>query len=384
MRRQWLAAGAFAGLALAPFHAQAFEIVGKRLEIYGQAHVSVDMEDSDTNHSIPGTRGNTTSGAEFGVSSNSSRLGFRGIIPLGTEPALSALYQFEQELNVDRGGGDTWGTRNSFIGLGTAFGDLLFGYYDTAFKVIGEDFTIWGDTIADRRSILGASPFNGNRMDVRYKNVAMYRFKSDQLLLMGQYSSDSQGDPNGHNVDLNNNNSFSFAGEYKGDFFAIGAGIQRDRKDLAVGNKTGTSTFGARVGASVKFDPIKASLIYEHVSTKANVATVGGRPTGAAGSLDRDAIGGSAQFYVTKQFYLGTQILHAFKVGGTRDTAATMYSVGAWYDVNKWASFYLIGAMTNNDRNARYALADAGHGDRISTDFGKDPRSISLGMVFKF
>jgi predicted porin len=341
----------------------------------------MDYQDSDTSHSVSGTRGRTTDGGEFGVSSNSTRLGFKGVIPLGTGMPLSALFQFEQEINVDRGGGDTFGTRNSFIGLGTQIGDFLFGYYDTAFKVVGEDFTIWGDTIADRRSILGASSFNGNRMDVRYKNVAMYRYKSDQLLLIAQYSADQQTQAS-HDPDINGNSSFSIGGEYKYDIFAFGVGFERDRDDLAVGND-GDTTWGVRVGASVNLKPVKISAVYEHIDPKDHTTVdASGRPTSAFGTLNRDAFGGSILYSMTKQLSLGTQILHATEASGTRNTAATMYSVGAWYDLNKWASVYLIGAMTSNQSNARYAIADGGHGDRISTDFGKDPRSISLGLVF--
>ncbi len=378
-----LAMSAAAIIGLTPIHASAYEIIGTRFEIYGKAHISLDYQDSDTSRSVSGTRGRTTDGGEFGVSSNSTRLGFRGVIPLGTAMPLSALFQFEQEINVDRGGGDTFGTRNSFIGLGTRAGDFMFGYYDSAFKVIGEDFTIWGDTIADRRSILGASAFNGNRMDVRYKNVAMYRFKSDQLLLIAQYSADQQTQA-AHDPDINSNSSFSVGGEYKYDIFSFGAAMERDRKDLAVGDGA-EATWGVRVAAAVDLKPVKISAIYEHIDPKNRTQVdARGRPTSAFGTLGRDAFGGSIRYALTDQLSLGTQILHATEASGTRDTAATMYSLGAWYDLNKWASVYLIGAMTSNQSNARYAIADGGHGDRISTDFGKDPRSVSLGLVFSF
>jgi predicted porin len=378
-----LALGAATSVGLAPTHAGAYEIIGKRFEIYGKAHISLDYQDSDTSRSVSGTRGRTTDGAQFGVSSNSTRLGFKGVIPLGTSMPLSALFQFEQEINVDRGGGDTFGTRNSFIGLGTQFGDFMFGFYDSAFKVIGEDFTIWGDTIADRRSILGASAFNGNRMDVRYKNVAMYRYKSDQLLLIAQYSTDQQTQA-AHDPDINGNSSFSVGGEYKYDIFSFGAAFERDRDDLAVGND-GNTTWGVRVAAAVNLKPVKVSAIYEHIDPKDHTdVDASGRPTSAFGTLGRDAFGGNILYSLTDQLSLGTQILHATEASGTRNTAATMYSLGAWYDINKWASVYLIGAMTSNQSNARYAIADGGHGDRISTDFGKDPRSVSLGLVFSF
>jgi predicted porin len=201
--------------------------------------------------------------------------------------------------------------------------------------------------------------------------------------LIAQYSTDQQTQA-AHDPDINGNSSFSVGGIYKYDIFSFGAAFERDRDDLAVGND-GDTTWGVRVAAAVNLKPVKISTIYEHIDPKDGTQVdARGRPTSAFGTLDRDAFGGSILYALTDQLSLGTQILHATKAGGTRNTAATMYSLGAWYDINKWASVYLIGAMTSNQSNARYAIADGGHGDRISTDFGKDPRAVSLGLVFSF
>ena len=399
MRMRWLAMGTALSIALIPLRTQAFEVVGKRLEIYGKANVSAEYQDSDTNRRrVPGTKGRTTTGGDFDISSNSSRIGLKGVIPLGTAFPLSALYQVELQVNLDRGGtgADFFSVRNTFAGLGTAYGDVLFGFYDTGFRIIGEDFTIWGDTVADRRNILGASPVNGSRLDPRYRNMIMYRFKTDTMLLIAQYSADTQ---NGAGApDLNNNDSFGLAGEYKFGMFQVGVGFTRDSHELAAlgsvsggagvpafASVTADNAWGLRVGGSADFKPVKLTAIYEHVSAADRTPTdATGRPTSLRGTSDRDAFGGSAQYFVTPQLALGTQILHATKVQGTKDTAATMYSVGAWYDINKFASVYLIGALTDNERNARYALGDGSHGDIINTDFGRDPRTVAGGFVFSF
>ena len=381
-----------------PLYAHGFEVVGKRLEIYGKAHVSTEYQDSDTDRQVPGTRGRTTDGSDFSVSSNATRLGFRGVIPLGTTIPLSALYQVEQALNIDRGGGgsDFFSTRNTFVGLGSPYGDVLFGFFDTAFKVIGEQYTIWGDTLADRRNILGSSPVNGNRMDVRYRNMVMYRFKSDSLVLMAQYSADTQNREG--QSDWNDNDSFSFGAQYTWDRFSVGAALERDSHELAAlgsvsggdgipafASVTADSAWGLRVGGSMDFKPVKLTAIYEHVAASDGTTTdAAGRPTTLVGTSDRDAFGGSVLYNLTDQLALGSQILHATKVQGTRDTEATTYSLGAWFDITKFASVYLIGALTDNERNARYAVGDGSHGDILSTDFGRDPRAVAAGFVFSF
>ncbi|HEU0146338.1 MAG TPA: hypothetical protein VFR21_05595, partial [Bradyrhizobium sp.] len=148
---------------------------------------------------------------------------------------------------------------------------------------------------------------------------------------------------------------------------------------------TADSAWGLRVGGAMKWDPLKITAIYEHVSAADRTPVdATGRPTSLRGTSDRDAFGGSILYNVTKQLALGTQVLHATKVQGTKDTEGTMYSVGAWYDITKFASVYLIGAMTDNQRNARYAIGDGGHGDIVNTDFGRDPRVVSAGFVFSF
>lgn len=49
------------------------------------------------------------------VSSNSSRLGFRASTEV--QPGLTAFMQAETNIRYDEGGGSTWASRDSFVGL---------------------------------------------------------------------------------------------------------------------------------------------------------------------------------------------------------------------------------------------------------------------------
>ena len=76
------------------------------------------------NASIPG---------QFGISSNSSQLGFRGSEDLGN--GFLAIFQVESSINLDTGNGNLGG-RNSNLGLETPWGVIFYGNWDTAYKAV--------------------------------------------------------------------------------------------------------------------------------------------------------------------------------------------------------------------------------------------------------
>ena len=96
--------------------------------IYGKLHMSLDYVMSD-NQAASGQDKNN-----LNVSSNSSRIGFKGSEDLGG--GLKGIWQVEQSVNLDESGSQ-WATRNSFLGVSSGFGDLLLGRHDTPYKVIG-------------------------------------------------------------------------------------------------------------------------------------------------------------------------------------------------------------------------------------------------------
>ncbi|RMG57448.1 MAG: porin, partial [Gammaproteobacteria bacterium] len=63
---------------------------------------------------------------------------------------------------------------------------------------------------------------------------------------------------------------------------------------------------------------------------------------------------------------------------------ATMVAVGYDYHLRKDTTVYVAYASTNNDANAKFMANDWGHGQAVTPVAGKDPSSISLGVVYKF
>ena len=123
MKRKNLALALAVSSVLATPAANAVQVAGDALEVYGKWHMSVDFSDDDS------AKGSNTS-----ISSNSSRLGFKGKHAIENNN-MSAIWQIETEINPDHGG-DTWAGRNSFVGVQGSLGTLIFGLHDTPFKTV--------------------------------------------------------------------------------------------------------------------------------------------------------------------------------------------------------------------------------------------------------
>lgn len=85
------------------------------VNIYGLANLSFDL----TNNGNNGTQGVSTNK----VSSNASRIGFKGAEDMGD--GLSAIWQVESRVDMDNAGG-ILGSRNTFAGLkGESWGQMI-------------------------------------------------------------------------------------------------------------------------------------------------------------------------------------------------------------------------------------------------------------------
>lgn len=130
------------------------------VSIYGRAHVSVDYLDDGARYS------------ETNLSSNSSRLGFKGDHEIN--PDLKAFFQIEQQINFTTGssdGGTSFATRDTFVGLGGNFGAIQVGRFDSPFKVARGPFNLFGDQVGDMNNLARVT---AGRLDERYDNTIQY------------------------------------------------------------------------------------------------------------------------------------------------------------------------------------------------------------------
>jgi predicted porin len=133
------------GLAALPLTVQAAP------DLYGKFHISIDKTNDYPAGSVPGLLGDLTVmpvfADEWAVESNSSRLGLRGSEPLFNND-LKAIYQIEVSADID-GDGDTFSTRNSYLGIDSRAGKFFAGNYDSVVKQAEGKIDQFNDTQAD-------------------------------------------------------------------------------------------------------------------------------------------------------------------------------------------------------------------------------------------
>ena len=135
-----LIALAVAGLASSAAFAQS------NVTIYGLLQPSYDIM------SIKGGTGAT--GDVTDMAFNNSRIGFKGSEDLGN--GLKAIFQIESKVDlVNKGtGGDSFGDRDSWVGLAGSFGSLTFGNHQTAYKKVADFADPFADSIGDYNNIM--------------------------------------------------------------------------------------------------------------------------------------------------------------------------------------------------------------------------------------
>ena len=339
-------AGAFAAPAFA---------ATSNVDVYGKLHMSVSMYDDQDE----GTAAEYDGINDLQISSNASRIGFKGSEDLGG--GLKAIWQIESGVNLDEQTG-TLSSRNSFVGLNGGFGTVLLGNHDTPLKLVGRAVDLFGDTIADSRNVLGGGS------DARARNVVAYVSP--------------------------NFSGFAFAGAYATDAFD-GNGNAGDTENVGVYNLNGTYTNG----------PIYVGVGYgdgdghEALGLGAHLRVAGGFTFGNAkvvaqyDSLEDDTTAGEdyAAWMVGGAYTMGAIVLKANYMEGEVDncTAPTcepsQWTIGADYNLSKRTSVYALYAATEGGVTLG---GGAGSSDRIDgmfqTNGDQDVSALSVGVVHSF
>ncbi len=352
MKKKIIAVAVATGLALPLVSAQAVEVVGKKLEIYGKMNMSVDFSNTDGLVTTDG----------LSISSNSSRLGFKGELPAGD---MTLVYQMESEIFVDGGSGKLT-NRNTFAGLKGDFGKLIAGNHDTPFKTIASKWGVFGDGVAERRSILGAGYTSGNQLNERVQNAVMYEMKNKQINFQAMYAVDPEAGTTG-SVDNSKKNVTSVGLQYNVGalWFAAGYEAWKGHSKIVDGN-------AMRLGVKYKMGKAQVGAIYENI----NSSTVN--------EWQRNAYGLNLKYKISKATDFRAQYLVAASAKNTTNTGASKLGLGIHHKLNKKAEVFLEYAATTNQANAKFQAVDGGHGDEVKTVLGGKPSSVSFGMVYKF
>lgn len=341
-------------LLLPVLSVEAFEVVEKKLEIYGKVHLSVDSSDRD----VAGVSNDGLS-----ISNNSSRIGFKGELPTGK---IKLIYKYEQGVDLDNGNGSL-ATRNSYGGVKGDFGQVIAGHHDTPFKTLGSKWGAFSDVVGDRRAILGASFSDGNQLNERAKNALMYSFKNNSLLFQvmhaidGEVSAADTGDVDDNDITMTGVGLHYKAGP-------LWCGVSNETWE---GHSKAGDVSATRVAASYNLAGTKLGLIYEIIDSDTHA------------QWKRNAYGVNATV-PTGQGDFRIQYVVADSADGTTDTGGSNLSLGYFHKLDKTSKIYVAYSSTDNDQNASFQGVDGGHGDEVKTEAGGSPSSVSVGLEFKF
>ncbi|MDH5819251.1 porin [Acinetobacter pseudolwoffii] len=154
--KKTLCALAVGATILTPVMAAAADV-----KVYGRAHVSLDYLDDGADYN------------EVGLSSNSSRLGFKAEQKL--ENGMTVFGQIEQEINFssgEKGDKADFATRDTFVGLKGNFGQVKVGRFDSPFKVARGPVNFFGDQVGDLRNVTRVGE---QKFDERNDNTIEYK-----------------------------------------------------------------------------------------------------------------------------------------------------------------------------------------------------------------
>ena len=343
-----------------PMSAGAAEVVGEKLEVYGKIHASINSADVDD------PAATTKDG--MSISSNSSRLGFKGKLP--TESGVNVIWQYEQEVAIDDHSAGSFTNRNSFVGLGSGEHSFVVGIHDTPFKSVASKWGIFGDSVGERRSILGASFDKGNQLNERVKNMAMYQFKNKTAKFQAMYAVDPEAGSAG--VTDDNTSKMSGAGlwlDISGVKLSVGWEDWTNHSVIVDGS-------AYRVAASYAAGAHSVGVIFENIDSDGTTAN--------ALAFKRSASGVNWKWKFSDKADFRAQYLVASSADNSTDTGANKLGLGVFYSLDKKAKVYFAYGKTSNDANAQFQAVDGGHGDEVKTVNGGAPSAMSVGMEFKF
>jgi predicted porin len=343
------------------FAAPAFAATAN-VDVYGAFRGSVDFVDADGYDSR--TR----------VSSNNSRLGFKGTEDLGG--GLSAIWQWEysfqldQQLSGPQANNDSQGSnshRHTFVGLSSkSLGSLTLGTQESPLKTSTGPLAVFSDTLADYRSVF-------TKLSTRSDNSIMYTSPNmTGLTVRAMY-----GARNESGVTLTDDSSMWAASLVysNGPLYATVAYEANDDVLNATGDATSNAENNAwRAGVGYTFGNTKLGLAYEDNKRK-----------NAAGVTNND---GSA-WYVSVAHKMGNITLAASYTDRDEYTSganngAKQWAAGATYSLSKRTEVYGLYTQVSNDANGTNNIGAATGVATVSTISGGDAKGFSIGVNHSF
>ncbi|MEZ2746357.1 porin [Halopseudomonas bauzanensis] len=328
--------------------------------VYGRAHVSTDFLDDGADYS------------ETNISSNSSRLGFKGDHQIN--PNLKAFFQIEQQINFSSGSSDgdstNFATRDTFVGVaGTNWGAVQLGRFDSPFKVARGPANLFGDQVGDMRNLTRV----GNaRFDERYDNTVQYTTPSlggfNIKLAYSVYEGQSV-------VEDEDSDAFSASLNYAAGPFEGSLAYETAEADTGRGERD-----GLRAAAAYKLtDAFKMVGFYQTVEYDDSDATADQRDLWTA---DVYGLGGEFKFAPNTAL----KAMYMTRDADADNADSDMWVVGIEHKLDKAVRVYANYAVVDNDDNvALTPWSQARSADPDDADAsGEKATGFTVGLRYDF
>lgn len=326
------------------------------------------------------------------VVDNNSRIGFKGNEDLGN--SLKAIWQvesslrnFEQGGTNDKGQSATFGTRNTFVGLGNGWGTVLLGNYDSAYKRLTDaGLNVLGDTVADQTAG-GATVYN--RRVARLANSVHYTSSVLSGVQFGVSYGVDEARPTASDGTRQNDDRLDLAANYSHGGLQLALGYDREGDKLnAAASADGQQRINAYKFAASYTIASTRTLIgagYERVKTNVN---------GSPDTTQSDWLIALAQplsgALTLKAGYAMLGKLNGAASGSPDDYKAKQWLAGVSYDLSKRTQLYVYGTRIRNNtlQNANLPnnpIYTSGLGTSTAAlGKGNSPQAFGIGLKSMF
>lgn len=354
-------------LAIAGLSGVAF--AQSNVTIYGVADATFDIINvSGGSAALYGNTPNFTR-----VSTNGSRLGFKGTEKLGN--GLTALFQFESNANFDNSASTLGTSRDSFVGLSGDFGKVILGNLSTPTRVLAAalDVNAGDDGIGTNQALLGKlggalanagagvpaagvtrSATSGSLFDTRFSNSIEYitpsfsGLQASAAYVANETKTDTAGaktNASAYDLGLNYDNGPILVGLTYANVSA--------RNDLAGSAAAfGPAGFKALLGSDQKLKEFRLGGKYDFGAATLRALYARTKADGSLAEVKQNVWGVGGTYNVTANGKLTAQYYRANDLdsGGSIDnTGAKFYTLGYEHSLSKRTLLKANYAYLKND-----------------------------------
>ncbi len=317
--------------------------------IYGKIIMSADYADNGDD-------------GYLGITSSNSRLGFRGHFILNED--YTAIWQIESRVRFDLSG-DDFATRNTFVGFTGDFGSIKFGRHDSPYKMTNNKTDAFLNRFGDSRNLIGSY---GGGFDLRTDRMGMY--ESPSVYTAG-YKILYKTESGQEGTDL-----LSASAEYEtGGLRLWAAGELHGKMITAVNDSTPSedSEFGLRAAATWGLESWSFFSMLEGI----------GNFEGLSGVTKYSwVIGG--RYYLRETWNFRAKYVGTTGRSNVDHSGGNMFAASIDHALSESALFFLAGALTLNQENARYNAVNSGLFWTFLPVEGQAVWGFSLGTILAF